>query len=387
MTQVEQNPETVVVAMSGGVDSSVVAGLLHRGGTPIIGLTMQLWNQRRLPQLAGDGPVQHRCCSADDVYDARRVAEHCGFPFYVVNFERQFEDAVVRPFVEDYLGGRTPIPCTHCNNSVKFDQLLVTARQIGAERLATGHYARIRHNPATGRYELLCASDASKDQSYFLFGLTQEQLARSVFPLGELSKPQVRSLAREMNLPVAEKPESQEICFVPSGDYQDFIEGYLAEQGSELPTGDGEIVTTSGEVLGSHAGLHHYTVGQRRGLGFAAGRPMYVVNIDTAANRLVVGADAELHRDTCEVERVNWIAIPHLDAPIEVRAKIRHKHEPAEAVVEPIADRSTADGNSETRSCSAVRVRFRTPQRAITPGQAAVFYQDDLVVGGGWIRR
>jgi tRNA-specific 2-thiouridylase len=377
MGEVGHNSETVVVAMSGGVDSSVVAGLLHRQGTPVIGLTMQLWNQRRLPQLAGDGPVQHRCCSLDDVYDARRVAEHCGFPFYVVNFERQFEDTVVRPFVADYLGGRTPVPCTQCNNSVKFEQLLVTARQIGAARLATGHYARIRHNASTGRYELLRARDASKDQSYFLFGLTQEQLARSVFPLGEMSKPEVRGLAREMNLPVAEKPESQEICFVPSGDYTQFIEGYLAEQGSALPGQSGEIVTTSGEVLGEHAGLHHYTIGQRRGLGFAAGRPMYVVNIDSAANRLVVGADAELQRDTCEVERVNWISMARLEATMEVMAKIRHKHEPAPATVEP-ADEGTTG--------AVVRVRFRTPQRAITPGQAAVFYQDDLVVGGGWIR-
>jgi tRNA-uridine 2-sulfurtransferase len=377
MNQVEHNPNTTVVAMSGGVDSSVVAGLLHRQGTPVVGLTMQLWNQRRLPQLAGDGPAQHRCCSIDDVYDARRVAEHCGFPFYVVNFERQFEDAVVRPFVEDYLGGRTPIPCTHCNNSVKFDQLLLTAQQIGAARLATGHYARIRRNPATGRYELLRARDASKDQSYFLFGLTQDQLARSVFPLGDLTKSEVRTLAHEMKLPVAEKPESQEICFVPSGDYAQFIEGYLAEQGTEQPEDSGETVTTSGEVVGRHAGLHHYTVGQRRGLGIAAGRPMYVVNIDSAANRLVVGDDAELHRDTCEVERVNWISIARLVEPIQVMARIRHKHEPAAAIVEPA-------GNG--RSDCAVRLRFHAPQRAITPGQAAVFYQDDLVVGGGWIR-
>jgi tRNA-specific 2-thiouridylase len=358
--------------MSGGVDSSVVAGLLHRQGETIVGLTMQLWNHRRLPDLAPDGPVQHRCCSIDDVYDARRVAEHCGFPFYVVNFERQFEDSVVRPFVQDYLSGRTPIPCTHCNNAVKFDQLLLTARQIGAERLATGHYARIRHNTETQRYELWRALDSSKDQSYFLFGLTQAQLSRSLFPLGELTKEEVRGLARAMGLPVAEKPESQEICFVPSGEYADFIDEYLAEQRSAVPQQFGEIVTTSGQVLGKHAGLHHYTIGQRRGLGIAAGRPMYVVRIENDSRRLVVGGDAELHRDTCEVRAVNWISIATLERPMRIMAKIRHKHEPAAATVEPGAD-------------GTVRLRFDAPQRAITPGQAAVFYDGDCVVGGGWI--
>jgi len=373
MSNGKNNSETIAVAMSGGVDSSTAAALLHANGHNVIGLTMQLWNHRRLPGLYGDGPVHHRCCSIDDVYDARRVAEQIGFPFYVVNFERQFEDAVVRPFVNEYLEGRTPIPCSLCNSFLKFDSLLLTARQIGAERLATGHYARIQLNPQSGRYGLLRARDLGKDQSYFLFGLTQEQMSRTTFPLGDLAKSEVREIARRLSVPVAEKPESQEICFVPTGDYAQFIESYLEEQNHQAPPDSGEMVTEGGGLVGRHQGLHRYTVGQRRGLGVATGEPLYVLQIDRNENRLVVGKEQELYKSECEVGDVNWISVAKLDQPTPAEVKIRLRHEAATARLEPMGEDS-------------VRVRFDVPQRAITPGQSAVFYSGNNVLGGGWIR-
>ena len=360
---------TVVVAMSGGVDSSAVAAMLASNGYNVIGVTMQLWDQKRLG-LAG-GSSTGRCCSLNDVYDARRVAEHLKVPYYVVNFQRNFEEMVVRPFVAEYLAGRTPIPCTLCNNHVKFDQLLVTARQIGAEKLATGHYARVEYDAQRKRYLLRRAVDETKDQSYFLFGLTQEQLSRTMFPLGSLTKQSVRESAREYKLPVAEKPESQEICFVPTGDYSEFMDAYRREQGDPMPREGGEVLTEDGEVLAHHDGLHKFTVGQRKGLGVATGTPLYVISLDPANRRVTVGHDADLFARGCTARGINWIAMAKPEDELRAEVKIRHKHTPAPA---------TVYCREET-----VRVRFDDPQRAITPGQAAVFYQGDLVVGGGWI--
>jgi len=359
--------------MSGGVDSSTVAAVLRAEGQNVIGLTMQLWNQRRLAGREGmPESVEGRCCSLDDVYDARRVATQIGIPYYVVNHEERFERDVVRPFVEEYLSGRTPIPCSLCNNHLKFDQLLIVAQQIGAERVATGHYARVAYDETRGRWLLSRPADHSKDQTYFLFGLTQEQLSRTLFPLGNMTKPQVRELATQYGLAIAEKRDSQEICFVPGGDYKRFIDAYLAEQGESLPDTAGDLVTTSGEVIGEHSGIHNFTVGQRKGLGVATGSPLYVIQVSGANKQVIVGRDDHLYSRTLRAKRVNLIAVDDLRESMRVTVKIRHRHEPAPALIEKAGD-------------GEILVTFDEPQRAITPGQAAVFYHGDVVVGGGWI--
>ena len=373
----------IAIAMSGGVDSSTAAALLAgnnstnpTGSSPeVVGLTMQLWNQRRLPQLLGEEAGEGgsgRCCSLDDVYDARAVANVLNIPYYVINLEKQFEATVVRPFVAGYLAGETPIPCSLCNTEIKFAQFLTTAQQIGAERIATGHYARIRRDQKTGRYQLLRGVDRSKDQAYFLFGLTQEQLAHTEFPLGAMTKQEVRAIARDRRLPVAEKPDSQEICFVPTGSYRQFIDAYLAEQQHPLQSSAGEVVSTDGNVLGEHQGIQNFTVGQRKGLGMAVGAPLYVIALDPAKNRVVVGEDRDLFRRRFRVREVNWIRPLATGDAVEAHVKIRHNHPGAAARVEVHAD-------------GEAMVEFLESQRAITPGQAAVFYDGDEVVGGGWI--
>src|SRR5271169_6801177 len=368
-----QRHHTIAVAMSGGVDSSAVAALLCEQGFTVVGLTLQLWNQRRLAGHQGmPESVQGRCCSIDDVYDARRVAETLGIPYYIVNQEQRFEEDVVRPFVQEYLSGRTPIPCSLCNNHLKFDQLLVTARQIGADLLATGHYARNEFDERSGRWLLKRPADLAKDQTYFLFGLTQEQLSRTLFPLGEMRKPDVREEARRAGLRLFEKPDSQEICFVPGGDYKMFLDAYLEEQGAALPDTAGELVTASGEVVGEHSGIHNFTVGQRKGLGIATGSPLYVIQINGDKRQVVVGGQEELYSRTLRAHRVNLIAVDDLRGPMRVTAKIRHRHEAANALLERIAT-------------DEILVTFDQPQRAITPGQAAVFYDGEMVVGGAWI--
>ncbi|HEX3435454.1 MAG TPA: tRNA 2-thiouridine(34) synthase MnmA, partial [Pseudacidobacterium sp.] len=270
------------------------------------------------------------------------------------------------------LAGRTPIPCSLCNNHLKFDQLLIRARQIGADRIATGHYARNEYDPARNRWILKRPADLSKDQTYFLFGLTQEQLSRTLFPLGSYTKPEVREIARQHELALAAKPDSQEICFIPGGDYKRFIDAYLDEQGEEMPDTAGELVSTSGEIIGHHQGIHNFTVGQRKGLGISSPTPLYVIQIDGASHKVTVGNESETTIKTLLARDLNWISIPGLDAPMRVKAKIRHRHEPAWATIKMSGD-------------DEVLAIFDEPQRAVTPGQSGVFYDGDEVVGGGWI--
>jgi tRNA-uridine 2-sulfurtransferase len=364
----------LAVAMSGGVDSSAAAAILKEQGHELLGFTMQLWNQRRGISVDEHGdPLPSRCCSLDDVYDARRVAEELGFPFYVLNLEKDFERDVVQPFVTSYLSGETPIPCVSCNSRLKFASLDRLAESLGCDKVATGHYARVEFDQASGRYRLLRGRNLQKDQSYFLWELTQDQLSRALFPLGEMSKPEVREVAREHALAVAEKSESQEICFVPDGDYSGFIDRYLAaeNENDRLP-GDGEIVNQTGAVIGQHTGIHRYTVGQRRGIGIAAEQPLYVVAIESAKNRIIVGDGDALMSSEFIAAGVNWIAFDTPVAPVRAEVRIRYRHNPSPATITPVAS-------------GRVTVTFDEPQRAITPGQATVFYRGDEVIGGGWI--
>src|SRR4051812_67414 len=366
----------IAVAMSGGVDSSAAAALLKEQGHELVGFTMQLWDQNRNISVDENGdPLPSRCCSLDDVYDARRVADSLDFPFYVLNLEREFEESVVEPFIQSYLSGETPIPCVACNSRLKFASLDRMARSLDCEKVATGHYARVQYDEAADRYRLFRGRNYSKDQSYFLWELTQEQLSHAYFPLGEMYKEEVRDIARDAKLYTANKPESQEICFVPDGKYSEFIDRYLDHEGrsDELPE-NGDIVDTSGTIVGSHTGIHRYTVGQRRGLGIAHEKPLYVLQIERAKNQIIVGESHDLESTEFTSSGVNWIAFDDPHEPVRGNVKVRYRHEPAPATIYPLPQ-------------SQAKIIFDETQRAITPGQATIFYNGDEVVGGGWIVR
>ncbi|HEY8122851.1 MAG TPA: tRNA 2-thiouridine(34) synthase MnmA [Myxococcota bacterium] len=348
--------ERVVVGMSGGVDSSVAAALLVEQGFEVIGVTMH---------LAGS---QSRCCSLDDADDARRVAEQLGIRFYVANYKDRFREEVIEPFADAYLAGRTPIPCVACNDRFKFSHLLARARALGADAVATGHYARIERDAASGAVRLLRGADVRKDQSYFLFRLSTEQLRNTHFPLGALAKPEVRERARALGLATAEKAESQEICFVPDGNY-----ARVVEQIRPGAARAGEIVEAStGRVVGSHAGIHHFTVGQRRGLGSGGAEPRYVVGLDAARARVLVGDERALGARGARVTGVCWTRGDAPPGELRAEVQVRYKHAPAHATIVPASDGSA-------------RIAFDAPVRAVAPGQAAVFYQGDELIGGGWL--
>ena len=362
--------------MSGGVDSSAAAAILKEQGHELVGFTMQLWDQRRGINVDENGePLPSRCCSLDDVYDARRVAEELGFPFYVLNLERDFEREVVQPFITSYLNGETPIPCVACNSRLKFASLDRLAQSLGCEKVATGHYARVAFDETTGRHKLLRGLNHDKDQSYFLWELTQAQLSRALFPLGEMSKPEARSAARQHGLAVSEKKESQEICFVPDGNYSGFLERYLeAEEATDRLPGSGAIVDTQGKEIGTHGGIHRFTIGQRRGIGIADESPLYVLSLDAETNRVVVGPQHELLSSEFTAAGVNWISLADPTEPVRAEVRVRYRHLAAPATI-------------VTQLNGRAKVRFDEPQRAITPGQATVFYSGEEVLGGGWIVR
>jgi tRNA-specific 2-thiouridylase len=366
MIRKSESETAVAAAMSGGVDSSVAAALLKAEGRDVIGVTMNLFS---LPREACASENLRSCCGWKAQEDANRVAIALGIPHFIVDFRREFERRVVADFCREYRLGRTPNPCIRCNQFVKFGLLLERVRHLGAERIATGHYARVEFDEASGRYLLKKGRDAEKDQSYFLYPLTQDELSRADFPVGRYSKGEVRRLAAEYRLPVAEKPESQEICFVPDKDYARFLKERCPEAFRAGP-----ILDLGGKVIGRHQGIAHFTIGQRKGMGVAALHPLYVVDIDAERNTVLAGRNEDLYRRRLRASGLNWISIEKLVEPLAVRAKIRYKHSEARALVTPISARS-------------VSVEFEKPQRAVAPGQAVVFYDGETVVGGGTIDR
>ena len=356
----------VVVAMSGGVDSSVAAVLLKEAGYHVIGVTMQIWPRGR---QGHEAEGYEGCCGIDAAEDAKRVAYKLGIPHYVMNFRDIFSQIVIADFCEEYTLGRTPNPCIKCNQYIKFGILLEKAMQLGADFIATGHYARVETDESTGRYLLKKGIDGSKDQSYFLYPLTQDQLSHALFPIGSYSKTRVKEIARERELSVASRPESQEICFIPDNDYSQFVRTYIPQAARPGP-----ILNKQGAILGEHRGIFSYTIGQRKGLGIAAPNPLYVIAIEPERNAVVVGGKEDVYRSELIASNLNWISIAALEQPTHVKAKIRYRHEEAAAEVIP------GDGGR-------VRVIFNKPQMAITPGQAVVFYDGDTVTGGGTIER
>lgn len=354
----------IAVAMSGGVDSSVAAALLKEQGYQIMGVTMKLWSNGQAHK-----PAPGRCCSHEDLLDAVSVARKLDIPHYVVNLEKEFRNKIFAYFLDSYRSGRTPNPCIYCNSHIKFHHLLMRCQRAGFDKIASGHYALIEYSSQSKRYVIKKGRDAEKDQSYFLFNLRQEQLARIVLPLGTLTKQEVRRIAEEQSLPVAKKEESQEICFVKQGSYIPFIESYMAPN---LPS-PGDIVALSGEIIGRHKGIHRYTIGQRQGMGIAHKRPLYVIKIEPDKNQIVAGPAEETNSNWLIAEKLNWVSIEKLSRPMEVVAKIRYRHPGAKALISP-------------KKGGLIQVEFQKPQRAITPGQAVVFYKDRLLLGGAWIK-